>query len=204
MRNLHLHIQRFCLRLLEEARLWYHSLEPINEDWQGLQILFRQHYSNIGNTREQLFHAWGSFSFDENIETIDTYVTCIRQVAALLGYGGLQILEMFKNTLPMILYWILFPIEDLRQAVETAKRILTKVKLDRQLTGQSSPTPFMNIRDGHNRKVSFDAKEELVDKIDKLAVMIGKLTTRESGTGTQFKPQIYQNRVRGQNRNYKK
>ena len=31
-------IQRFCLTLLGEARLWYHSLEPINIDWQGLQI----------------------------------------------------------------------------------------------------------------------------------------------------------------------
>ena len=109
---------------------------------------------------------------------------------------------MFKDTLPTKLYWILFPIEDLRQAVETAKRILTKEKLDRQLTGQSSPTPFMSIRDGHNRKVSFDTKEELGDKIDKLAVMIGKLMTRDSVTGRQFKPQIYQNRGRGQNRGY--
>ena len=60
----------------------------------------------------------------------------------------------------------------------------------------------MNIRDGHNRKVSFDTKEELGDKIDKLVVMIGKLATRDSGTGRQFKPQIYQNKGRGQNRNY--
>ena len=109
---------------------------------------------------------------------------------------------MFENTLPTKLYWILFHIEDLRQAVETAKRILTKEILDRQLTGQSSSTPFMNIRDGHSRKVSFDINEELGDKIDKLAVMIGKLGTRHSGTGRQFKPQIYQNRSRGQNRNY--
>ena len=49
-------VQRFCLTLLGEARLWYHSLEPINVDWQGLQNLFRQQYSKIGNTREQ-FHA---------------------------------------------------------------------------------------------------------------------------------------------------
>ena len=34
-------------------------------------------------------------------------------------------------------------------------------------------------------------KEELRDKIDKLAVMIDKLATRDSGTGRQFKPQIY-------------
>ena len=37
-------VQRFCLTLLGEARLWYHSLEPINVDWQGLQNLFRQQY----------------------------------------------------------------------------------------------------------------------------------------------------------------
>ena len=39
----------------------------------------------LGNTKEQFLHAWRSFSFDENTETIDAYVTCIRQVAALLG-----------------------------------------------------------------------------------------------------------------------
>ena len=50
--------------------------------------------------------------------------------------------------------------------------------------------------------MSFDTKDELGDKIDKLAVKIGKLATRGSGTGRQFKPQIYQNRGRGQNRNY--
>ena len=43
-------------------------------------------------------------------------------------------------------------------------------------------TPFMNIRDGHNREVSFETKEELGDKMDKLAVMIGQLATRDSGT----------------------
>ena len=39
----------------------------------------------------------------------------------------------------------------------------------------------MSIRDGHNRKVSFDTKEELGDKIDKLVVMIGKLANRDCG-----------------------
>ena len=60
----------------------------------------------------------------------------------------------------------------------------------------------MSIRDGHNRKVSFDTNEELGDKIDKLVVMLGELATRDSRMGRQFKPQIYQNRSRGQNRNY--
>ena len=181
-------VQRFCLTLLEEARIWYHSLEPISVDQPELQNLFRQRYSRVGNTHEQLFHEWRSFSFVENTETIDSYVTQIRQVASLLGYEELQILEVFKNTLPTKLYWILFPIEDLRQAIETAKRILTKEKLDKQLTGQTSTSPFMNIRDGTNRKASFDARDELGDKIDRLTVMMGKLAARDSNDRKPFKP----------------
>ena len=79
-------VQRFCLTSIGEARLWYESLRPINADWVSLQNLFRQQYSKIGNTREQLFHAWRSFHFDENAETLDAYVKRIRQVANLLGY----------------------------------------------------------------------------------------------------------------------
>ena len=71
-------VQRFSLTLLGEARLWYQSLDPINVDWQGIQNLFRQQFSKIGNTREQLFHAWRSFNFNENKKIIDAHVTCIR------------------------------------------------------------------------------------------------------------------------------
>ena len=58
----------------------------------------------------------------------------------------------------------------------------------------------MSTKDNHSRRVSFDTKEELGDKIDKLTVMIGKLATRNSGSVRQFKPKIYQGKGRGQNR----
>ena len=81
-------VQRFCHTLLGEARLWFQSLEPLgNTIWSQLHNLFRQRYSKLGNTCEQLFHAWRSFNFDEKSETIDSYVMQIRQVATLLGYG---------------------------------------------------------------------------------------------------------------------
>ena len=67
----HIKVQRFCLILVGEARLWYKTLRPINIDWVGLQNIFRQQYSKIDNTREQLFHAWRSFHFDKNVEMID-------------------------------------------------------------------------------------------------------------------------------------
>ena len=73
-------------------------------------------------------------------------MTHIGQVATLLGYGEPQILEVFKNKLSTKVYWVQFPIDDLRQVIETSKRILTKEKIDRQLVRKSSSTPFMSIK----------------------------------------------------------
>ena len=78
-------VRRLCLTLIGEARLWYESLRPIVNDWPALQENVRQQYSKRGNTREQLFHAWRSFHYDENTETVDVYVNRIRQVEAILG-----------------------------------------------------------------------------------------------------------------------
>ena len=150
--------------------------------------MFRQQYSKIGNTREQLFHAWRSFHFDENAETIDAYVNRIRHVANHLGYQEPQILEVFKNTLPTKLYWVLFPIMDLRQAVEKAKRILMKEKINRQLAGQTSSTPFLSIKDNFSKKVTFDTTDGIEQKIDKLTLMMGKLVTNDKGQSKSFKP----------------
>ena len=48
-------VQRFCLTLLGEARLWFKSLELLdNMTCPELQNLFRQRYLKLGNTQEQL------------------------------------------------------------------------------------------------------------------------------------------------------
>ena len=65
---------------------------------------------------------YGDHSTKMKIQTLETYVMQIRQVAALLGYSEPQILEVFKKILPNILHWVLLPIDDLRWAVEMAKR----------------------------------------------------------------------------------
>ena len=57
-------VRCFCLTLTGEARLWYESLAPLDNDWPALQNKFRWQYSKIGNTPEQLFHAWRTFKFD--------------------------------------------------------------------------------------------------------------------------------------------
>ena len=122
-----------------------------------MQNQFRRQYSKLGNTREQLFHEWRSFHYDENVEMLDAHATRIRQMARLLGYGEPQVLEVFKNRL----YWVLFLIDNLREAVETAKKFLTKEKIDRQMSGQSS-TPFMKFSDKKSKKtISFDARDVL-------------------------------------------
>ena len=86
-----------------------------------MQECFRQQYSKFGNTREQYFHVWRSFQFDEATDTIDGYIHKVKQVAALLDYGDPQILELFKNILPSRLYYLLYHIDNLNVAIETAK-----------------------------------------------------------------------------------
>ena len=196
-------VQRFCLTLTGEARLWYASLEPIAMTWPELQNQFRRQYSKLGNTREQLFHAWQSFHYDENVEMPDVYVTRIRQVAGLLGYGEPQVLEVFRNTAPNRLYWVLFPIENLCEAVETAKRFLTKEKIDKQMTGQST-TLFLKLNDKKERKsVSFDARgvlERSNENMEKMTALMDKMYLKLDQKQMPYKPQIYQRRGRGQNR----
>ena len=85
--------------------------------------------------------------------------------------------------------------------METAKRILTKEKLDKQLAGQTSSTPFMSVKDGLGKRVTFNAADKLEQKIYRLTVMMGKLMTEDEGQSEPFKPQVYQpNRGRNQNR----
>ena len=92
--------RHFCLTLIGEARLWYESLASLDDNWPALQNKFRWQYSKLGNTPKQLFHAWRTFKFGKNTDMIDSYVLRMSQVAAMLNYGEMQILENFKNTLP--------------------------------------------------------------------------------------------------------
>ena len=128
-------VRRFCLTLTGEARLWYESIRHIEMDWDALQECFRQQYSNLVVRENSIFTYEDHFHYDENTDTIDSYILKIKQVASLLIYGEPEILELFKNTLPSKLYWILFPINNLREAVDTMKRVLNKERLDKQMTG---------------------------------------------------------------------
>ena len=92
---------------------------------------------------------------------------------------------------------------NLRDAIDLAKRVLTKEKLDRQLTGQSS-TPFMKAtsnNDSHSpqnhqkKGVTFDAMEMLErnsDCIDRLTLLVSDLKMTMDRKQPQYKPKIYQ------------
>ena len=118
----------------------------------------------------------------------------------MLGYEDPQVLEVFKNTVPNRLYWVLFSIDNLCDAVETAKRFLTKEKIDRQMTGQSS-TPFMKLTDKKRKSVTFDAKDALEktsENMEKMMALMDKMYIELEQKDVPYKPQIYQ-RGRGQN-----
>ena len=137
-----------------EARLWYETLGALQLDWQTLRDCFCQQYSKFGSTREQYFHVWRSFQFDENADTIDSYIHKVKQVTALLNYGEPQILELFKNTLPSRLYYMVYNINNLREAVETAKHMLMKEQIDGYKSGQATSSPFMKANQQNSKKKS--------------------------------------------------
>ena len=97
-------VRWFCVTLIGKARLWYESLAPLYDDWPILQNKFRWQYSKIGNTPKQLFHSWRTFKFDENMDTLDSYVLRMSPVMAMVNYCEIQILENLKNTLLYRLY----------------------------------------------------------------------------------------------------
>ena len=71
--------------------------------------------------QQKLFHAWRSFNFDENTETIDSYVMQIRTGSNTLGLWRATGIGSIQNTLPTKLYWILFPIEDSETSSRNSK-----------------------------------------------------------------------------------
>ena len=124
-------------------------------------------------------------------------------MAALLNYDEPQILELFKNTLPSKLYWILFSINYLRDAVDAAKRVLTKEKIHRQLSGQSgATTPFMKVEAIHhsNKTVSFNMHDPIREQLESLTSMVYNMSIHNKDNSRPFKPQIHQKKRRGQNR----
>ena len=143
---------------------------------------------------------WRSFCHDENEDTIDSYILKVKQVASLLNYGEPEILELFKNTLPSKLYWILFPINNLREAVDTAKRVMNKEKLDKQLTDQASNiSPFMKLGDDtHSGQQQMLKPQDL----EAISSMMYNVSLKQSKTGKPFKPQVYHRRGRGQRQGY--
>ena len=95
------------------------------------------------------------------------------------------------------LYWVLFPTDNLREAVEMAKRFLTKEKIDRQLTGQST-TPFMKLNDKKRKKaVLFDAMDVLErnhENMERMTALMDKMYITLDQKDVLYKPQIYQRR----------
>ena len=95
----------------------------------------------------------------------------------------------------------MFPIDNLHEAVETAKRFPTKEKIDRQMARQIS-TPFMKLTEKKRKSVTFDARDALEktnENMERMMALMDKMYIKLDQKEVPYKPQIYQ-RGRGQNR----
>ena len=92
-----------------------------------------------------------------------------------------------------------------REAVETAKCMLTKEQIGKQKSGQPSVGPFMKVNQQNpkknNKSVSFSVMETIQkqgDSIDKLTSLMNELHSKlDRKENTTYKPRIHQGRNRG-------
>ena len=70
--------------LAGDSHLSYESLIPVGNGWNNLQRLFHRQFSKLGQSQEELFQGWRSFTFDETTDTIDSYVLILKQCAQML------------------------------------------------------------------------------------------------------------------------
>ena len=99
---------------------------------------------------------------------------------------------------------MLYQVNDLRVAVEMAKRLLIKEQMDKK-TGQSITSPFMQLNqsssmkdnDKMEKRVSFnaiEAMERTSGSIERLASLMDRMDTELDRREDQYRPRVYQGR----------
>ena len=87
--------------------------------------------------------------------------------------------------------------------MDAAKRVLTKEKLDKQLSGQTANnTPFMKMEDTINpgKKLLNKPQDAIAERLENLTSMMYKMSIQQEEGKKPFKPQVYLKRGRGQRR----
>ena len=137
----------------------------------------------------------------------------------MLDYGEPQILELFKNTVPSRLYYMVYNINRIREALKTAKCMLIKEQIDGHKSGQANSSLFLKVNQQNSKKkgVTFNAMETIQkqgDSIDKLTSLMNELSSKldKKGNPPQYKPRIHpgrnrecrqrQNRYKSRDRSY--
>ena len=87
--------------------------------------------------------------------------------------------------------------------MDAAKKVQTKEKLDKQLSGQTAnSTPFMNMEDTvhSGKKMLIKPQHSIEGRLENLTSMMYKMSIQQEEGKKQFKPQVYPKRGRGQRR----
>ena len=99
---------------------------------------------------------------------------------------------------------MVYNINNLREAVETAKCMLTKEQMDVHKSGQTNSNPFMKVSPQNSKKkgVTFTTIETIQkqgDSIDKLTSLMNELSSKldKRGNLPPYKPRIHPGRNRG-------
>ena len=81
-------------------------------------------FLNWDKHKKDCFKGGGHFSLMKQLTQL-TLWSDVETMCSMLGYNESQCLELFKNTLPTRYHYLLFGFQSLREAVETAKYVMT-------------------------------------------------------------------------------
>ena len=87
--------------------------------------------------------------------------------------------------------------------MDAAKRVLTKEKLYKQLSGQTAnSTPFIKMEDTvhSGKKILIKPQDSIEERLENLTSIMYKISIQQGEGKKPFKPQVYLKSGRGQRR----
>ena len=113
-----------CHSICFDSRWWWLMVWSNNPCgmWFEQSVMF----CNLEQTQEELFQRWESLQFGEATDTIDSYGLILKTMG-LKCYGTKKVKSYnFSKTLPTKFYHLLLGIQNLREAFESSKCVMTK------------------------------------------------------------------------------
>ena len=182
--------------------------DPTNEDDKkaSMKYLFLRRFAKEGRTLEAAYSAWGSLTFDPNIDDIEQFILKVEELAKKLGYNeDAQVLAV-KSVLPRDVYGFCMTYKKLKDLKTFLIELFSNPKMREAvpgMTGVSSDSSVFSIgQHMENNVVSPTTTDvsKIRQDMNALQVRFSKISSadfRGKSSSKPWKPEVTPLRRRG-------